>query len=72
MPVFVPNDYLYTQHADKGKEKWEIYAWAIKDIMTKTGGFKHIDISNRENWKYYYEVFFDGVMPEQYTIKKKE
>ena len=40
LPIFVPNDYLYKTHADKGKEKWEIYAWAIRDIMMKAGGLK--------------------------------
>lgn len=35
MPIFVPNEYLYTTHADKGKERWEILAWAIRDIIAK-------------------------------------
>jgi hypothetical protein len=33
----VPNDYLFETHANKGKEKWEIYAWAIREIMTTAG-----------------------------------
>jgi len=37
LPVFQPNDYLYKQHANKGKERWEIYAWAVRDAMSKAG-----------------------------------
>ena len=39
-----PNDYLYTRHSDKGTEKWEIYAWACRDLMAKVGGFGRHDI----------------------------
>lgn len=38
LPPFMPNDYLYEKHADKGKDKWEIYAWAVRDVMAKFGG----------------------------------
>jgi hypothetical protein len=34
-PPFAPNDYLYSQHKDKGSEKWQIYAWACRDIMAR-------------------------------------
>ncbi len=30
LPVFKPNEYLFKIHADKGKERWEIYAWAVR------------------------------------------
>ena len=52
LPIFVPNDYLYTTHADKGKEKWEIYAWAIRDIMAKVGDFKLHECSSRHHMNY--------------------
>lgn len=39
MPDFEPNEWLYTNHADKGNENWEIFAWAVRDIMAKTGNF---------------------------------
>ena len=39
LPPFQPNEYLFTTHADKGAEKWEIFAWASRDIMAKVGGF---------------------------------
>ena len=37
LPDFEPNEYLFTTHADKGKERWEIFAWAVRDIMQKQG-----------------------------------
>ena len=50
LPIFVPNDYLYTTHADKGKEKWEIYAWAIRDIMAN-GFVDHVLDHKQKNVK---------------------
>ena len=44
-PVFQPNDYLFETHADKGDEKWEVYAWACRDLMAKVGGFGKHDIT---------------------------
>jgi len=44
MPPFIPNDYLFRKHADKSSEKWEIYAWAVRDAMIKSGQFSSIDI----------------------------
>ena len=32
-PPFQPNEHLFKQHADKGEEKWEIFAWAIRKFM---------------------------------------
>ena len=39
MPPFKPNDYLIKTHADKGKEDWEIYAWAVRKAIAKQGNF---------------------------------
>ena len=37
-PPFKPTDYLYATHKDKCTEtkgeKWEIYSWAIRDVMS--------------------------------------
>lgn len=43
LPQFIPNDYLWETHKDKGKEKWQIYAWACRDIMSKMEGKKTIE-----------------------------
>ena len=39
-PIFVPNDYLYTEYAKtvaghETMEKWEIYAHAVRDFLQK-------------------------------------
>ena len=44
-PVFQPNDYLFEEHKEMGEEKWEIYAWACRDLLSKVGGFGKHDIS---------------------------
>ena len=40
MPDFEPNDYLFRKHANRGTERWEIFAWAIRDAMAKAGDFQ--------------------------------
>ena len=44
-PVFQPTDYLFEHHKDRGDEKWEVYAWACRDLIAKVGGFGKHDIS---------------------------
>jgi len=39
----VPNDYLWETHKDKGPEKWKIYAWAVRDIISKFSGKEKLD-----------------------------
>lgn len=53
LPDFEPNEYLFETHKDKGKERWEIYAWAVRDIIMKNGSFGSCDISKREKDEYY-------------------
>jgi hypothetical protein len=60
MPTFVPNDYLFKTHADKGKEKWEIFAWAIRDVMSKTGNMPLYNGSRREMISYLLDTVFKG------------
>jgi hypothetical protein len=40
MPDFIPNEYLFEQHSDKGAERWEVYAWAVRDAIIKAGKFQ--------------------------------
>ena len=35
MPEFTPNTIMLERHADKGNEPWEIYAWCVRDAMSK-------------------------------------
>lgn len=54
LPPFLPNEYLYTKHKDKGTEKWEIYAWAVRDVMAKFGNLIKTDMPNSDKVKYKY------------------
>lgn len=45
LPTFIPNDYLFEKHADKGRNKAEIYAWAVRDVMSKFTGKPKIELS---------------------------
>ena len=35
LPEFVPNDLMLDRFADKGKSDWEIYAWCVRDILSR-------------------------------------
>ena len=52
MPDFQPNDYLFEKHKDKGEERWEIYAWAVRDAMMKAGRLQQCDIPLRQKIQY--------------------
>jgi len=43
LPVFSPNDHLINTHSKAGKEKWEVFAWAVRDVMAKAGGLRKDD-----------------------------
>jgi len=43
---------------DKPIEKWEIYAWAIRDIMSKASGLPKVDVQYREVLRYEEELGF--------------
>ena len=67
MPDFEPNEYLFTKHADKGKERWEIFAWATREIMSKEGGLIKCDLPNR-----FKNTYYKFVMGHKATIDPKE
>ena len=48
LPPFLPNDYLLETHKDKGASKWEIYAWAVRDVMSKASGKPTIEEDARD------------------------
>jgi hypothetical protein len=61
LPDFIPNDYLFETHKDKGEEKWEIYAWAVRDIMAKKSGRSKIEGSGlRKKIEYESLIGFGG------------
>jgi hypothetical protein len=55
MPDFEPNDYLFETHKEHGEERWEVYAWALREVMKKTGGFE--DCVNPIRQKIQYEAY---------------
>ena len=57
LPIFIPNDYLFETHKDKGKEKWEIFAWAVQDVIAKVGNFDKTDYSIRHSVNHQRSLF---------------
>jgi len=57
LPIFVPNEYLFTEYrkeipgGDK-MERWEVYAHAMRDIMSTHGGFGYNDQPLRDRIGY--------------------
>ena len=47
LPDFEPNEYLFETHKDKGEERWEIFAWAVRDLMMSVGDFQECNQSIR-------------------------
>ena len=45
-------------HKDKGKEEWEIFAWAVRDVMAKYGNLKLATQNNAE--KILYRNYMSG------------
>lgn len=48
LPTFIPNEYLFTEYAKtipdyERLERWEIYAHAVRDLITTHGGFAKDD-----------------------------
>ena len=62
LPPFKPNDYLLQKHADKGAEPWEIFAWAVREVMAREGDFRLTSQSIRD--KIAYRDFMTGKQDE--------
>ena len=43
MPEFTPNQKMLELHADKGESPWEIYAWCVRDAISKYSGIQKLD-----------------------------
>merc|ERR1712159_259869 len=68
LPDFQPNEYLFETHADEGKERWEIFAWAVREVMSKKSGIPTSDLSKRLKVPYY--SYMNGY-PGSIDITKK-
>ena len=56
-PVFVPNEYLYTEYAKtipgyESMKKWQIYAHAIRDFLCRESGLEKTNRTMREGFDY--------------------
>ena len=58
LPPFKPNKYLLDKHRKPGQKDWEVFAWAVRDIMAKHGGLKLNDQPLAE--KILYKDFMNG------------
>ena len=38
LPEFTPNSRMLELHADKGAEPWEVFAWCVRDVISKKSG----------------------------------
>ena len=43
MPDFTPNAYMLEKFSDKGDEPWQIYAWCVRDAITKKANIPVLD-----------------------------
>ena len=62
MPDFEPNEYLFEKYADKGEERWQIFAWAVREAMSKASGLPVSDLPNRT--KLPYNNYLNGLTDE--------
>ena len=43
MPDFTPNAHMLEKFADKGNEPWAIYAWCVRDAISKKANIAVLD-----------------------------
>jgi len=43
MPTFIPNDYMFETFKDKGRNKAEVFAWAVREAMHAASGIPKAD-----------------------------
>jgi lysophosphatidylcholine acyltransferase/lyso-PAF acetyltransferase len=65
LPIMTPNEYMYTNFASYGKEKWEIYAEVAREIMCSLGDFKKSDKDLKDSFRYIHIL-------ENHTYVEKE
>ena len=47
MSDFEPTEYLYRNFENQGSERWEIFAWALREAMAQQGDFRKCDMPLR-------------------------
>ena len=66
LPDFEPTEYLFEKHASKGETRWEIYAWAVRDIMIQQGDLKESNMAwkNKDQYEKYMQMAKNAQIPE--------
>ena len=39
LPDFQPNEYMFEKFKDKGQDRWEVFAYVVRDIILKLAKF---------------------------------
>ena len=52
MPEFTPTEWMLDNHADKGKEDWEIFGECVREAMCRQGKFDKCDRPIRDKLEY--------------------
>ena len=60
LPEMVPTPQMLEMHADKGDEPWEIYAWCVRDAISKYSGLPKLDEKLSLKDKLAYESLMNG------------
>ena len=60
MPEFTPNSWMLENHADKGNEPWKIFAWCVRDAMSKYSGIEKLDEKLDFNDKRAFDKLMNG------------
>ena len=61
MPDFTPNPYMLDKYDDKGNDPWEIYAWCVRDAISKHSGIKILDEKLALKDKMAFDSLMNGV-----------
>ena len=54
LPIMTPNDYMFENFQNYGKEKWQIYAEVAREIMCTLGGFSKSEKEFMDSYRYAY------------------
>lgn len=52
LPIMTPNEYMFNNFQNLGKEKWEIYAEVAREIMCTLGNLKKSDMGIKDSYRY--------------------
>jgi len=56
--AFQPNWNLFEKHKAQGKERWEVFAWAMREVMSKECQMEKIDVRYRDTVAYWNYMSF--------------